>query len=250
MVVSDPAQSWWGEYNENILRARETGWGGNEPLLSREMCELLDDVDAAFAVTGADTPQWPNPYKNGPEPDEEAYERSTNPEKFLIVVARARAWTKVLLDRGWAREASHVDWALRPMEPGGAETVLEPAADGAVPLVLTTHTPVDTDHPFNVTIAAGDPAVTLASLPDCACDGCDSGSAELLQEMDTWILSVVDGSLEVAVAADHAVVRTSFRVGGGTVQNLDEPTAFTAAPWTSDWTARPLVLPRSQPFEP
>ncbi|MCZ4590043.1 DUF6226 family protein [Rhodococcus opacus] len=60
------------------------------------MCELLDDVDAAFAVTGAHTPGWPNPYQDGPEPDEEAYERSTNPEKFLIVVARVRAWTKVL----------------------------------------------------------------------------------------------------------------------------------------------------------
>ncbi|WP_348273589.1 DUF6226 family protein [Rhodococcus sp. ZPP] len=66
------------------------------------------------------------------EPDEEAYERSTNPEKFLIVGARARAWTSVLLDRGWARKASHVDWPLRPMEPGGTDTVFEPAADGAV----------------------------------------------------------------------------------------------------------------------
>jgi hypothetical protein len=241
MVVTDPARSWWEDYNDKILSARETSWGRNEPLLSREMCELLDDVDAAFAVTGADTPGWPNPYKDGPEPDEEAYERSTNPEKFLIVVARARAWTRVLLDRGWAREASHVDWALRPMEPGGADTVLEPAADGAVSLVLTTHTPMDGAHPFNITIAAGDPAVRLASLPDCACDGCDSGSADLLKDMDMWVLSVVDGSLEVDVAADHSAVRTSFKAKGGTVQNLDEPTAFAAAPWPVNWTARPLV---------
>ena len=216
-------------------------WGENEPVLSREICELLDDVDAAFAVTGAHTPEWPNPYQGGPEPDEEAYERSTNPEKFLIVVARARAWTKVLLDRGWAREASRVDWALRPMEPGGTDTVLEPAADGAVPLVLTAHPPVDSDHPFNVTIAAGNPAVRLASLPDCACDGCDSGSADLLKDLDMWVLSVVDGSLEVDVTADHSAVRTSFKAGGGTVQNLDEPTTFTAAPWPANWRSRPLV---------
>ncbi|MFD0450011.1 DUF6226 family protein [Rhodococcus aetherivorans] len=81
------------------------------------MCELLDDVDAAFAVTGADTPGWPNPYEGGPGPDEEAYERSTHPERFRIVVARAQAWTKVLLNRGLAREASRIDWALAPWRP-------------------------------------------------------------------------------------------------------------------------------------
>ncbi|WFR71553.1 DUF6226 family protein [Prescottella defluvii] len=103
-MATEPKSSWWDAYNDRILSARATGWAGNAPLLSPEMCALLDDVDAAFAVTGADTPQWPHPYKDGPEPDEAAYERVTDPEKFLIVVARARAWTKVLLDRGWARE--------------------------------------------------------------------------------------------------------------------------------------------------
>lgn len=240
-VVTDPERSWWEDYNDRILSARETGWVKNELLLSREMCELLDDVDAAFAVTGVQTPGWPNPNKDGLEPGEEAYERSTNPEKFLIVVARARAWTKVLLDRGWARESSNVDWALRPIEAGGADTVLGPIAIGAVPLVLTTHTPTDSDHPFNITIAAGYPAVRLASIPDCACDGCDSGSADLVKDMDMWVLSVVDGSLEVDVAVDHYSVRTSFRAEGGTVQNLNEPAEFTAAPWPAGWTARPPV---------
>ncbi len=240
-MVTDPVRSWWVDYNDKILSARETGRGKNELLLSREMCDLLDDVDAAFAVTGAQTPGWSNPNKDGPEPGAEAYERSTDPEKFLIVVARAQAWTKVLLDRGWAREASHVDWALRPIEAGGADTVLEPAAHGAVPLVLTMHTPMDRDHPFNITIAAGNPAVRSASIPDCACDGCDSGSADLVKDMDMWVLSVVDGSLEVDVAVDHYSVRTSFKAEGGTVQNLDEPAAFTAESWPTTWTARPLA---------
>ncbi|WCT05624.1 DUF6226 family protein [Rhodococcus sp. RCBS9] len=33
------------------------------------------------------------------------------------------------------------------------------------------------------------------------CDGCDRGSAVLLEEFDTWVLSVVDGSLAVDVTA-------------------------------------------------
>lgn len=73
---------------------------------------------------------------------------------------------------------------------------------------------MDSDHAFNVTIAAGNPAVRLASRPDCACDGCDIGSADLLEDMDMWVLSVVDGSLEVDVTADHSAVRTSFKAGG------------------------------------
>ncbi|TJZ78682.1 hypothetical protein FCG67_10960 [Rhodococcus oryzae] len=250
--MTDAAQSWWEGYNDNVLRARETGWGGNEPLLSREMRELLDDVDAAFAVTGAQTPGWPNPYQDGPSPGEEAYERSSNPEKYRIVVARAQAWTQVLLDRGWAREASHVAWALPPMEPGGADTVLEPAADGAVPLVLTTHTPMDRDHPFNITIAAGNPAVRLDTLPDCACDGCDSGSAGLLKYMDMLVLSVVDGSLDVDVGDNYYWVCTSFNVRGSGTLNRHEPTAFTAAPWPANWTARPLPERQSlrRPWSP
>ncbi|WP_433613052.1 DUF6226 family protein [Prescottella agglutinans] len=232
--------TWWDDYNDGVRRLRETGWGADASMLSREICELLDDVDTAFAVTGADTPGWQDPHGDGTAPDEAEYERLTNPEKFLIVVSRARAWSRVLLDRGWAREASQVDWALRPFDSGGTDTVLSPAADGAVPLVLTTHTPVDSDHIFTVTVAAGDPAVTLASIPDCGCDACDRGSAPLLEEMDRWVLSVVDGSLQVDVATDRSSVRTSFGGHGGTVQHLDQPTAFTAAPWPTNWTARPI----------
>ena len=240
-MATDPARSWWERCNDGVRSMHETGWGESTSVLSREICELLDDVDEQFALTGAHTPEWPNPYKDGPDRAETDYERSTNPEKYLIVVARVQAWTTVLLDRDWAREASPARWALRPFDSGGADTVLEPTADGAVPLILTTHTPVDSNHPFNISISAGDPAVCLASIPDCACDGCDSGSATLLEEIDTWVLSVVDGSLHVDVAGNYSSVRTSFGTRGNTVQNLDEPTEFTAAPWPANWTARPLA---------
>ncbi|WP_080678617.1 DUF6226 family protein [Rhodococcus pyridinivorans] len=251
-MVTGSERSWWADYNADILRARETGWNGNEPLLSQEICELLDDVDAAFAVTGADTPGWPNPYENSPGPDEEAYERSTHPERFRIVVTRAQAWTKVLIDRGWAREANRVDWALAPLEPGGVDAVLKPAAEGAVPLVLTTHAPMNYARPFNITIAAGDPAVALASIPDCACDGCDRGSADLLKDIDMLVVSIVDGSLEVDLGEDYYWVRTSFKVKGSGVQDRHTQTAFTAVPWPSNWVPRPLQPPPSlrRPWSP
>ncbi|MDI9900224.1 DUF6226 family protein [Rhodococcus sp. IEGM 1409] len=237
---TDPPTPWWETYNNDVLSARENGWSEDDSTLSRELCDLLDDVAAAFAITGAQTPGWLSPFSGDTQPGKDSYERSTDPEKFLIVVARARAWTRVLLDRVWAREASNVRWALRPLESGGVDTVLAPSSDGAVPLVLTTHTPVDSAHPFNVTIAAGNPAVAMASIPDCACDGCDRGFAVLLEEFDTWVLSAVDGSLAVDVTAACHSIRTSFHDGRHGVRFLDEPTAFTAAPWPPNWTARSL----------
>lgn len=243
-MITDPTRPWWETYNNNVLSARENGWSEDDSRLSRELCDLLDDVAAAFAITGAQTPGWLSPYSGDVQPRKDSYERCTDPEKFLIVVARARAWTKVLVDRGWAREVPPVRWALRPLESGGADTVLEPSSDSAVPLVLTTHTPVDSAHPFNVTIAAGNPAVAMASIPDCACDGCDRGSAVLLEEFDTWVLSVVDGSLEVDVTAACYSIQTSFHGGRHGVQYLDEPTAFTAAPWPPNWTARSFASTR------
>ncbi|ALU70308.1 hypothetical protein H351_14305 [Rhodococcus erythropolis R138] len=243
-MITDPTRPWWETYNNNVLSARENGWSEDDSRLSRELCDLLDDVAAAFAITGAQTPGWLSPYSGDVQPRKDSYERCTDPEKFLIVVARARAWTKVLVDRGWAREVPPVRWALRPLESGGADTVLEPSSDGAVPLVLTTHTPVDSAHPFNVTIAAGNPAVAMASIPDCACDGCDRGSAVLLEEFDTWVLSVVDGSLEVDVTAACYSIQTSFHGERHGVQYLDEPTAFIAAPWPPNWTARSFASTR------
>jgi len=241
--MSDASElPWWKVYNNGVRSLHDTGWADLSSMLSDDICALLDHVDAAFALTGAHTPGWPNPHQDGLAPDEHAYERVTDPDKFQNVEARARAWTHVLLERGWARHAAHIEWALRPYDSGGTDTILEPVAEDAVPLVLTTHPPVDNDHIVTVTVAAGELAVRLASIPDCGCDGCDHGSATLLEEIDKWVLSVVDGSLHVHVDAHHLAIRTSF--GAHTsrpVPDLDTPTAFTAAPWPPNWNARPLV---------
>lgn len=224
-MTTEPEPPWWAESHVE---------------LSPEICELLSDVDAAFA--GAGLSGWPDPHPFGVSPEEDEYSRCSAPMKYAILAARAQAWRQVLLDRGWAHEVPPVRWARHHGQPDDGEIVLMPAPDGAVPLVLATHKPATPDRPFSVTIGAGNPAVDMATIPDCGCDGCDNGSDRLLEEMDTWVLSVVDGSLQVALTAEHYSTRTSFGSSGSTpVQGFEESTAFTAAPWSVDWIARPLV---------
>ncbi|WP_024793698.1 DUF6226 family protein [Tomitella biformata] len=234
--MTEPEKSWWELRNDDL---REHGHDAQ--LLSREICALLQEVDARSSPPSLG---WPDPHPHGTVPTEDEYERCPNPEKFQLVAARARAWATVLLGRGWAREESGVRWALPPMESGGRDAVLVPSASGAVPLVLTIHEPTSDQHIVTVSIGAGDPAVRLASVPDCGCDGCDHGSAALLEELDSWALSVVDGSLQVEVTADQYSTRTSFRSEGGSpVQGLVAATAFSAGPWAEGWTARSVAPP-------
>ena len=72
--------TWWEEHNASV---REHGVG--RPLLDAAMA-LLDEVETAFAVTGAGTPGWPCPDGDGPA--EEEYSRVTIPGRFSIVAAR------------------------------------------------------------------------------------------------------------------------------------------------------------------
>jgi len=240
-VTDTPDLPWWEDFNNGLRFHRETGGRSDLPELSDEICALLGSVDAAFAVNGASTRSWSNPWPNGRIPDESAYEQVTDPDRFLIVRARAQAWIEVLSARGWARQSERVEWALGPFDSGGVSTMLWPDAAGAAPLVVTAHEPVDSAHVPTLTLAAGDPAVMLASIPDCGCDGCDRGSTDLLEELDRWVLSVVDGSLEVELEVDSLRIRTSFGSQGNTVQRSVRTTAFSAAPWPASWEARPLV---------
>lgn len=246
-VADASGLSWWEDFNTGLRLHREAGGQSVLPELSDKICELLDSVDVAFAVAGADTPSWSNPWPNGRIPDSASYEQVTDPGKFLIVRARAKAWIEVLIARGWARQLGRVEWALAPFDAGGVSTMLKPDAAGAVPLVVTVHEPVDSAHVPTLTLAAGDPAVMLASIPDCGCDGCDRGSADLLEEVDRWVLSVIDGSLEVELGDEFLQIRTSFGSQSNTVQHSVRPAAFSAAPWPADWQARPLVpTPKSR----
>lgn len=211
--------TWWEEHN---AMAREHGVG--VPLLD-DAVTLLDDVEAAFASTGAATPGWPAPDVD--HSDSRIYERGTEPERFAIVAARAEAWVSVLTARGWA-----TSWTR------GIQRVLVPARREAAHMVLH----VNHNHGATfVTVGVGDPPFMLQEHPDCACDGCDMGSETLLQGIDEDIFSIVDGSLEVVEGAGQRTLRTSFSGARSTTSKRRPVRGVSGGPWGEGWSPRRLI---------
>ena len=162
--------------------------------------DLVADVNRAFETTGADTPGWPDPYPDR-EPPDETYSRCLDPDKYQILHARAEAWVNVLATRGIATET---DVAITPWVDGVHKAVREadqvarvrrltPTRNGGLRLLLA-YTLVE-GEPFGVDVGLarpGDPetrTVYLDSVPDCGCDHCDSGSVDLLEVLDGWVLT-------------------------------------------------------------
>lgn len=147
---------------------------------------LLREVETRFAVTGASTPGWADPHADR-EPLDEEYSRVTDPRKWRIEGARALAWTAALTGSGLAER--------RALAPGDARAGrdgwrLVPGAPGALPL-LVLGTPVD-GLLVDLELRVGDPPVGVLDV-DCRCDACDSGSADLLETLDSAWSNVVTG---------------------------------------------------------
>ena len=157
--------------------------------------DLKPQVDAAFAVTGAGTPGWPDPHPDR-RPGEEEYSRCLDPAKYRILGARVEAWQEVLVRRG----------LMTTLEADGA-VWWRPTRVGALPLRVS-RLPVDRVADAGVTIAAGDPARVLESVPDCGCDACDSGSANDLAVLDGLIAVVLAGGVVRVAHGGHVVRRT------------------------------------------
>lgn len=277
-MTSPSAPLWWHELNEALREGAESGampaaerdpmpaaegdpTYADEPL-SEQVIALLDDVEAAFAVTGADTPGWADPHlgADGERRDSHdgEYSRCLDPGKYRILWARAEAWTQVLIARGWAdpvetMDGAQVGWVLEPFADRYRTTVLRPRRPGAQPLVLARTAPDDaagsTDlgagdaEVPDLVVGVGEPAV-VAQDTDCLCDACDAGSRELLEELDRTILSIVDGSFEAVVTSDSHSERTSFGASSGSGRDdLEEPIQVTAGPWADGWTPRELCPP-------
>lgn len=159
---------------------------------------LLEYVEERFAARDPELRRWPDPHLGQAEDDEAEYSRVTDEPRYRIVAARARAWLDVLADQGLATLSDHepdaIEWELTSRADGPPRathvTVAEPVADGAARLVVSW----GADFPF-VHLAAGGPAVPLELIPDCGCDHCDSGSDDLLVQVDETILHVLGGDL-------------------------------------------------------
>ena len=167
--------------------------------------ELLDAVDEAFAVTGRGLAPWPDPHPDR-RPREEEYSRLSDPAKWRIIGARADAWVVALPAAGLAeveRDAA-IRWEAPPGTVLSRADRLVPHVAGGLPLVVARSRlgPVDD---AGVTLGVGDPAVVIGWIPDCGCDACDSGSQDVLDELDEVIVGVVSGAFRRVVSGDRVI---------------------------------------------
>lgn len=195
-----PVGQTWGVKKPKALILRAPGSAEvAEPVRPAWIDELLSSVEAAFALTGATTPGWPDPHPDR-DPLEEEYSRCLDQGKYGILQTRLDAWRQALTARGLVQvsEASATEWVgqVRPPQERPSELHFVPTAAGGLSLVAAT-TIVD-DAPFGLDLgvrSADHPSAYLASLPDCGCDACDSGSADLLGQLDRHLLSIAQGGV-------------------------------------------------------
>ena len=163
------------------------------------MDDLKADVDARFDLLGL--PSWADPHAGRPDrsPAEEEYSRLTDPGRHAVVHERARVWAQVLSERAGARvdrlppePARRVDDEVVGFDRG--VRVASPLP-GTMPLLLLERdVPVGSDEVLPVlAVAVVRPEVLLAQWPDCGCDACDSGSADLLEALDRSVREIVGG---------------------------------------------------------
>ncbi|WP_435747175.1 DUF6226 family protein [Nocardioides sp. SYSU DS0663] len=174
--------------------------------------DLLTEVDREFAVTGVDTPGWPDPHPDR-EPLEEEYSRCLDPGKYLILPARVEAWARVVTARGLATvdEPDLSVWRgsrRLPDQTGPVRRFTPTQPDGATLLAATA---VVDGEPFGIDLGiacAGTTVAFLDALPDCGCDACDWGSADLLRELDDWFLTVARGGVLHARSDGASITQT------------------------------------------
>ncbi|WP_226832351.1 DUF1990 domain-containing protein [Brachybacterium sp. FME24] len=257
------APTWWEDRQSSFRDVAREGPTFEGPPFSAEILALLAEVEAAFDVTEACTPGWTDPHREagGEIRDslEAEYSRCLDPSMYRILWARAGAWSRVLTARGWADETvvedrTKVAWVVEPHVDRHRTMVLRPRRAGGQALVLARTAPDDSCGTTDVggedaelpglVIGLGEPAVAVETLPDCGCDACDSGSRDLLEQLDTAILSIVDGSCEVVLTPLGHSQRSSFGASSGSGTGEPDMTVqVSAGPWAEGWTPRPLCPP-------
>lgn len=249
---------WWQELRTNLARSYEDPsdqqWNPAIATLpvSERAAELFREVEDDFRAIGAGTPRWDDPHLDpdfewggGSAPD--GWSEVTDHEKFDIVHARARAWINVLTRRGCRLTVHAVNWASDDpfLSVADRSEILTSDVDGNPELVIGFNDYVadedGVDRVANVIIALGDPAVSLARVPDCGCDFCDYGSDVLLQQLDSLIFSVIDGFIEAQSGGRYSGYRTSFDAAGEfSGDTSHRPAMHRSRPWFPDWTPRPM----------
>lgn len=239
----EPTSPWWIEEDD--------------PALSPAWRAIMAEVEEAFAVTGADTPAWDDPHHGLDDPDESPedwYSRITAPERYLILWARVQAWENIIMDHGWARrseaDVDDLTWAEEKPAATRPVVVFDPVYAGGRLVLARTGDPTS-EVPPGIVVGTGDPMVIPSDIiPDCGCDACDSGSSDLLEELDRTIVPILDGSHAAGVRISARRVEswesTPFTAGTSTSHERSPRSArlevsTCSGPWFEDWTPMPMM---------
>jgi hypothetical protein len=173
---------------------------------------LLDAVDRAFGVTGSATPGWPDPHPDR-SPLEEEYSRVTDVDKYRILDSRLDAWALALTGAALAsvHDVPAETWTAEARPPDQHLRVRRFAPERAEGLIFLAATTLVEGRAFGLDVGigrSGDRPVLISMLPDCGCDACDTGSADLLDELDGWVLTVARGGVVHARAGEAFATRS------------------------------------------
>jgi len=155
--------------------------------------DVIAGVTQRFDSNPSASERWNDPHEHSDVGDEE-YSRVTAPERYALVGARAMAWIDTLdnLQLATAQDADVPSWAH---DPANARSVLlTPSKTNALPVLVVLAT-MERIEDAVVTLAVGQPPVSIGMEPFCGCDACDSGSDHLLTSIDDMFTAIVDGSL-------------------------------------------------------
>lgn len=193
--------------------------------------DLRAEVTARYALL--DMPSWPDPHPGRTPPAEAEYSRVSDAARYRITHARARIWADVLTTVPGVMaeqlapiregEAGRDEWFDRGIK-------LSSPVSGTVPLLLLEREVriSDPGPPLAVLqISVVRPSMEMETWPDCGCDACDSGSADLLEAIDESVAKVVGGPLVVLRGPDwYAQWDPTGGSSGGAGHGIDHAQAM------------------------
>lgn len=158
-----------------------------------EIRDVIAEVARRFDSHPSAGTRWDDPHEHGDVADDE-YSCVTAPERYAVVGARAMAWVDALAHLRLAT-AQDVDVPSTVHDPASARAVLvTPTATDALAILVVLGS-LDGVEDAVVTLAVGEPPVSIGMEPSCGCDACDDGSDRLLAAIDERFTAIVDGSL-------------------------------------------------------
>ena len=190
------------------------------------MATIGIEVESAFRRIARGLRRWDDPH---PPPDrvvaDEEYSRLRDPERWRIVGARADAWAEALVAVGAARfeRAASVVWLEAPGTVTARVDLLVPTVPGGIVVAFGRSRigdVADAGLTLGVADAVGEPFVAVHVVPDCGCDACDSGSRDVVDEVDTWMGGIVDGSFRHLVSRFGTVTVRSAGLRGASAPGV------------------------------